>query len=455
MLIALALRLICYFAVNRKNFDFSDVFHYIHLAENISTGKGFSISRELAVDYVKSSELFSKITGIESQDLLEYEKYYYGIVPYDKPNTFWDPLLPYAMSFFLSLGDNNFILFNILGCIVGVMSCWLVYRLGVLILSPGAGLLGALIMALEFNSIFYSSLLLTENLAIFLLLLAILLMYKAADGAKPGGLIFLGIVLGLAYLARSNLLIFLPIAVVFLFLKYVKSNRYKLAYVLLGFIIAGSPWWSRNMIKTGHPGFLPSKGSFNLWKSFADLGCLAEDMGLHLRSNPDKIRALVEGSVNYPEAMNPSVAEGETEYDRAQSLRKHAIKFIFANPVLSIKRYFKHLVEFYNPWPRFGTKPEKMFLASIFSLIIILGVLGFIASIKEGKSVYPLIVFIIAFTLIGGLFRLGFRFRMPIMPVFMLTAGYFLSIMSRLKFFKRIFTHDAGNGQQRGKNKFS
>ena len=199
--------------------------------------------------------------------------------------------------------------------------------------------------------------------------------------------------------------------------------------VIAGFIIAAAPWWARNRLETGSFGFMPTKGVFNLWQSTADAVTLANEMGYDVRRNPRGSFAEVEKKVNYPQALYSTCVVGKTEIQRAASLREQTVKFILANPGLTVKRYFRHLLDFFNPLPYFGNRLLKVYLATTYIIILLISGLGIAAAQKNKKGIYPLIVYAMIFILIAGWFRLGFRFRIPLMPVFMLTAGYYFSLL--------------------------
>jgi len=432
--LALCLRIIYFLAFNINNFDFGDSPHYIQLAKNLAAGDGFTIFKEgiIARDYEGDFGPVADVLDPEQLKILE--NYYYLIVPFGKPNTFWDPLLPLIMSVFVFIGDSNFIFFNLLGCLLGTLSCYILYLIGKNLFNPSTGIIAALIMALEFNSIHYSSILMTENLAIFLLLLNFIFMYKLLDSSRIAGFVILGGIAGLAYLSRANLMIMLPILLVYFYIKFPRLKS-RIIFIIIGFIIVCAPWWTRNVISTGHITVLPTKGVYNLWKSVADGVFLASERGYNIRQNLEKSMREVEQTVDYPQALYFTMVEGQTEHKRAASLRKHTYKFMHANPVLTVKRYFLHLWGYFNPVPIWGSNYFKIFLAGTYLFILITGILGIISALRKRINILPLVYYLVIFSLIAGMFRLGYRFRMPVMPVFMLLSGYYL--VSNFKFIEK------------------
>lgn len=426
---AFLIRVLVYFAVNINNYNFGDTAHYIQVAKNIADGKGFTIfnTDEVAVDFKRG---FKSLSYSQSDSTtIDRDLYYYGIAPYGKPFTFWDPLLPYLMALFYMAGDKGFVFFNLAGCIIGALSCFLLFKLGEIIFNRTVGLIAAFIMMLEFNSIFYSSILMTENISIFLLLCVFILIYKSVDKPKIFYLLLTGFLVGLSYLQRANLLILLPIVLIYIYSRLGRQLKIKVFYILIGFIIASAPWWTRNIINTGHIGFLPTKGVFNIWKTSVAMGSIADYYGIDLRRDFFNQRQHIERSVKYPEAMYISGVEGSTEFQRAASLRKNSLTFMRMNTGLVLKMYLTNIAKFFNPFPIFGNSILKLYLICFYLFVLILGIMGLYLAYKNSIPIAPFVIYIFLFTIAAGIFRLGFRFRMPIMPVFMLMCGYFLYLM--------------------------
>jgi hypothetical protein len=173
-------------------------------------------------------------------------------------------------------------------------------------------------------------------------------------------------------------------------------------------------------------GFFPSKGVWNFWSSVASASYLAHDLGYDIRRDPDNAIKNLEARVKYPQALKLTIADGNTEYERITSMRYHTYKFIISNPLLTVKRYVIHLLWFFNPFPGYGNLIQNAIIGFAFVAIFILGIIGFILVLRSERRTYPIVIYIILFCLMGAWFRLGSRFRVPIMPFFMLTASYLL-----------------------------
>ena len=457
--LAFILRIAVYLIHTHNWYDYGDAAHYYCHAKNIAAGKGFVIFAEDSLGYSPEGK---EIDSFISRSKEISRKYYYGVVPYGKPNAFWDPLLSYLMSVFIRAGDDSLNVYRFFTCILGAFSCVLIYLISSRLFDKKAGLAAALLMALDFNSILYSSILMTETVAILFLLATVLFFNQEKDG-KIQWLILTGISAGLTYLTRANLFIIVPLLIFFAFLQLPGTARYKAAFILIGFIIAGAPWWARNLEVKGRIGFFPNKGAFNFWYSTASIASLARDMNINLRRHPQKAVEIL-SQVNCPEAAYITSIKGATEEERAGDMWNTAVKFIKANPGLAVKRYFRHLVELFDPVPEFGNFLQKLILFATTVTIFGLGFAGMFLFFRDEyrragtlfsekttdssrsffqrilnffqdkEAIYFLLCYFLLFALSSAFFRFGFRFRMPANLVFFIFAGYLvMNIFNRHK----------------------
>jgi len=425
---AFIFRIMVYIGLDIDRSDFGDTAHYVQTGRNVAEGRGFTIfsTEEVTGGFMESIQPPSG-AGLEGMKD-ELEQYYYSLVPYGEPFVFWDPLWPHIIALFLLLGDSGLAVLTVTGCAAGAFTCYLIYRLGETVFNRTAGLAAAAIMAVDFNSVFYSSILMTETISIMLLIIAFIMFYRIMQKPDNIQIILLGVVIGLSYLQRANFLIVLPVMLVFLFTALKRRVRFRSLLVILGFILISAPWWTRNVVETGHVWMLPSKGAFNLWATYAGIGTHAKDLGLDIRRDFEGSRKRVEAMVNYPEAIYLSSVDGENEFDRARSMRNITLKFISENPVISLKRSLRQLAGFYSPFLHSGSRSQRLYMFAAFVFIFGTGIIGITAAVKHKKKVLVILGFVVLFTLAGGLFRLGYRFRMPVMPFFMLFTGYVVSL---------------------------
>jgi 4-amino-4-deoxy-L-arabinose transferase-like glycosyltransferase len=93
----------------------------------------------------------------------------------------------------------------------------------------------------------------SESLAIFLVLLLFYLIFCCTSNAWQWLLV--GIVCGLVFLTRTQLVFLLPFAIMFAWIKSSVFPVRNIALVILGMLIVTAPWAARNSLLTGDPLF--------------------------------------------------------------------------------------------------------------------------------------------------------------------------------------------------------
>ncbi|MDO8442906.1 MAG: glycosyltransferase family 39 protein [bacterium] len=137
-------------------------------------------------------------------------------VPFWTKLSFHDhpPLVFLAQHFSMAVfGVNNFGM-RFPSAILGIFSVWLIYLLGKRLFSEKVGLFSALIYAVTINAGYISRLGLQESYVVFFMLLAFYIFLKALEGNKY--FIWLGVVLGLAFLTKYTTFILVPVFLIYL-----------------------------------------------------------------------------------------------------------------------------------------------------------------------------------------------------------------------------------------------
>lgn len=185
---------------------------------------------------------------------------------------FFQPFLyPFFLSgIFLATGAS-IAAAKIAQALLGGLTCFLTYRLGLKIFGRGPAIAAGLIVAFYGPLIFFETELLGTGLAAFFFVLLVLLFLKAAEEGTGRAFFLLGLCGALSVLARPT---FLPVMVVgCIWLAAVfqpppgQRIRRTAAALLLaaGFIVPLLPVALANRHTTGHFGFLPASGGLNLY----------------------------------------------------------------------------------------------------------------------------------------------------------------------------------------------
>jgi len=136
-------------------------------------------------------------------------------------DTYHPPGYYYFLAAIYALVGHSYVAVRIVQSILGALTCWLVYQIGVLVFGTAVGLLAAAVAALYPTLIFYTGVLLTETLATCLLSAAALLLLHSSTDVERGRVAVLalsGLLLGLAGLTRSVLLLAMPVALLWAWL---------------------------------------------------------------------------------------------------------------------------------------------------------------------------------------------------------------------------------------------
>ena len=154
--------------------------------------------------------------------------------------------------------------------VLGTLTCVAVYIAGCLILSQRAGAVAGLLLAVFPGHIFFSSLLLSETLFTFLVVVAMTLTLLVARQGRDTGmarLILLGVVVGAAALVRGQGLFLLIAAALFWWLSTADWRRALRWAAVVGVtsLAVIVPWSIRNYVAMNSFVFISTNAGGNLW----------------------------------------------------------------------------------------------------------------------------------------------------------------------------------------------
>jgi 4-amino-4-deoxy-L-arabinose transferase-like glycosyltransferase len=166
-----------------------------------------------------------------------------------------DPLYPYFVAAVYALARPEPLSVLLLQLLLGAAAAAAIALLAERLAGPRAGLAAGVLAALYAPFIFYESLLLRDTL---LVLLATTLHLAIEEARRRPGLIWwslTGLVAGAIYLAKPNVIVFMPFLAAWLLLgREVSRPGAAVAGVAIGFILALSPAVARN-VAVGAPPF--------------------------------------------------------------------------------------------------------------------------------------------------------------------------------------------------------
>jgi tetratricopeptide (TPR) repeat protein len=337
------------------------------------------------------------------------------------------PLYYYLLAGLYALFGPSLVLARVAGGVLGAATCYLIARLGRALAGWQAGLLAGLIAAVYWPFIHFDTLLLTVGLEVFLNVLMLLLLLRAAE--RNSWLLFLlsGVVLGLSVLTRPTILALAPVIVVWLWAKSKKGAVLRnAALAFAGVALAILPVTIRNRVVGGEWVMIASYGGVNFY----------------IGNNPqaDGVAAIVPGTRadwqggyedthRIPEReLGRQLSEGEVS-----SYWFHkGLEWIRANPSAWLRLTLQKLRLFWSPVEIPNNQPD-WFFASLsgvavlfwigFPVVACLGLasLGLLARDWRTWSLVLLYGLVVMATVVA--FFCPGRYRLPFIPVLILLAA--------------------------------
>lgn len=274
---------------------------------------------------------------------------------------------------------------------------------------PFIGLAAAVLVGFSPDLITIASMLMTETLVVFLIILAVFFFFLYTDSKRIYLLPLVALVFASAALARGNtILLVLPVTAYFILKKEWLRGLLFLAVLLL----ALTPWTIRNYIVYGK--IKPFNASTGL---------------LYVGNHPGATGELIP---NYPlpAGVDPEKMS-QLEYDDA--LGRAGVDFIFKHPLEFIKLTFWRAsiyFSFARPtgfWPHLQgfAKLATIVSSTIYAfLIFTLGTLGAWLAVKKNVNAKYLLAFIITLPLSVIALVVETRYRFPIYPFLAIFSGY-------------------------------
>ena len=182
---------------------------------------------------------------------------------------FRGPLYPYFLSLLYLLTNGSILLSKILQIFLCGGTAYFLFKLTDYLFGQKTAIIAGFFYALYGTLIFYETIFLIPVIFLFLVIWGMYRIIKYSSNHSLINWLITGIIFGLAALARPNILLVIPLLLLWLFLKHRKEN-YKPAIksplaLLFGLIICITPITIRNYIVTGDFILISSQGGINLY----------------------------------------------------------------------------------------------------------------------------------------------------------------------------------------------
>jgi 4-amino-4-deoxy-L-arabinose transferase-like glycosyltransferase len=330
------------------------------------------------------------------------------------------PLYPYFVAALMKLFGRDLLWVKLAQALLGSVSCVLVYVLGKRVFDGRVGAVAALMAAFYGMFLFYEAHLLMTALVMFLCIASILSLQIAKEKKTASYHLAAGVILGLTTLASPNIMLFVPLAILWLWWSSgAEKSAMKLictAILLGGFVAAVAPVAAKNYLVGGERVLISKNGGicFYIGNCIDSSGTLTITPSM-LRIAPDfyKLTPRQRADIDWFGAAVRQIKGDPAGY--LGLLARKTIMFLAGYEVPNNVNYYLSR--------RFSTVLRVPLLLS-FWMIAPLALVGILASLKEWpRRALPLLFIVCYSASIVALFVLS-RFRVPLVPFLLIFAGY-------------------------------
>lgn len=413
-----------------KRKDKKVYYNNVHIF-NLALGGVFIVAlviRLIYLEQLKNTPLFENLYT----DSQFYDNWANQILRGDwigKEPFFMGPLYPYFLAVIYTIFGHDFYIPRLIQSIVGSLGCLVIYLIAKEIFGKTVGLISSIIAALYLPFIFHEGMFLIESLSLFINSLIIFVLIKASYG-HSSKLIFLGgVLLGISALGRANILFFAPAVLVWMAIIFKKSRDmfpFLSGIFLLGIFLIIFPVTLRNYLVGRDLVLITSNGGLNFYigNNPKANGYYFPPEGLNIETDPSG-KQIAEKTVG--KKLKPS--------EVSSFWSNQALSFIKEEPLSWFKLLLKKIFIFINSYepPQneniyFYKKYIGILTLPLFSfgIIVPLGLLGLWFSHREwkNKNILLLYLFIISYIISTIPFFITARYRIPVIPYFVIFAAY-------------------------------
>jgi 4-amino-4-deoxy-L-arabinose transferase-like glycosyltransferase len=367
---------------------------YDMMAVQLTEGNGFSCDWD--------DPNFSYPYAADNQD----QRYQYLLDRHGQgPTAYRPPLLPLLMAASFKIFGRHFAPIRFLNSIFLALAVVIAFavvarRFGVI---PGL-LCTVLLLLVDFRLSYYASQILTEPQAVLLMTLMFWCLLRSFETKSIKWIIALGMVAGVAFLARTVFIFWIPATAIAIFLLtkpanalWISRRSFRNAALLVGVsLVFAMPWMIRNCVILHKLAPLGTQGDINLISEYSDPAL--QQGGIW--DNPDRF-----GLFNGAPLQGKSLLEQEkikADFSRAQ-----ALNWIARNP-LKLPSLALHKVQ--NEWRPMDTSQL---------LVLGLAALGFVIvlSLYRIDATAYLTMFATCTVVIAATHSVRGRFLVPMVPI--------------------------------------
>ncbi len=360
------------------------------------------------------------------------------------------PLYPYLLAFFAWITNSSIFWSKLLQIFICGGTAFFIYRLGEHLFSWKEGVIAGLIYAFYGTLLYYEAMFLIPVVFLFFTVWGMyrLIVYKSSESIRTW--LFTGIIFGLAAISRPNILLVMPLLLLWLLFIPKKSRLFtqrfkKPLLVGIGLILVITPVTVRNLLITGDFILISSQGGVNFY-----IGNNEVANGLTMLIPEIDLNESISWSQFIPatNAVAQRIAGRElTDAEVSSFWTKRTLDFIKNNPGKFLGLTWRKFVYLINGFENSDNSDiyyerKKSSLYSLllwdyglkfpFGLLFPLTLVGMYLRRKDFAKLLPVYLFILGYIPTIVLFLVTARHRLPLVPFLAIIAAGGLTSLAHL-----------------------
>jgi tetratricopeptide (TPR) repeat protein len=340
---------------------------------------------------------------------------------------FMGPLYPYVLSLIYAIFGRDFMIVRIVQVAGGAFVTVLTYLLGKEVFRPSAAFVGALLLVFYGATTFHEAELLMLWLGTLINMTMLVVLFRMGNRTGYLKYALAGFLIGLSALARANILIFLPVVLVWtLFLSGETKRVRKALLAVVVTVVTISPATLHNYLASKDFVPITANGGVNFY-----IGNSEGAPGIFYPAKDIKFE---------PESASRSYVERLFGRDMKPSeisayWLKRSLTFIRTHPGEEIRLLLKKTAMYFNgyevpqieSWDIVRGKYSTLRLLFVnYWMILCLGLFGMIFSVRQWRKYFLLYGYVFSYSFSIIVFFVTSRYRIQIAPVMCLFSGYAL-----------------------------
>lgn len=315
---------------------------------------------------------------------------------------------------------------RLFGLLIGLGSVYLTGRIGRKLLSARVGIVAAALHAVYPIAIYFEQELLLDPLFTLLVELVLLQLLHWWERPTPMRMGAVGLLLGLAAITRPTALVLVPVVLAVMLVHRDSRRRLRQGALLAaGLIVVMAPITIRNLVVGGEPVLIASQAGINLY------------IGNH--DDADGKSAILPQPFGHNWQLADIVYEAEQAEGRSLTPGEvssywtdRALDWMIEQPAAFLTLYAKKIYYFFssdepsnnrNIAQHFSRVPLLGYNPLSFGILLTLAVLGVVAHWRDNRPMRVLVAAVLVYILAAALFFVNARFRLPLLPIFFVTAA--------------------------------